>query len=262
MKTDRVRFGEDPFDLISISASSPRITASRTRPFLWLPLVARWFIALLAVSIVGAACRTPTHTEVGYASVEDAPPAGGGPGQQQQGQGQGQGQFDAILRTLGVGDVIDIRVFQEADLTGTFRISEEGTIDYPFCGRIEASGLSQGALTDRLTACLRNGYLKNPQVTVFLKEFNSQKIFVLGQVNKPGTFLFEDRMSVVQAISLAGGFSKLAAKNSVIVTRRIEENGGGSEKKFKLPVESIAEGRHANFTLQPGDIVYVPESFL
>ena len=153
---------------------------------------------------------------------------------------------------------VGMQPMEEADLTGSFRISEEGTIDYPFCGRLSVSGLSQGALADRLTACLKDGYLKNPQVTVFLKEFNSQKIFVLGQVNKPGTFLFEDRMSVVQAVSLAGGFSKLAAKNSVIVTRRVD----GSEQKFKLPVESIAEGRHANFTLQPGDIVYVPESFL
>lgn len=202
----------------------------------------------LATSTVMLGCRTPTRTEVGYAPVEAV-----------SGTPSAQGaQSDAVQRALGVGDVIDIRVFQEADLTGTFRISEEGTIDYPFCGRIQANGLSQGALADLLTACLRNGYLKNPQVTVFLKEFNSQKIFVLGQVNKPGTFSFEDRMTVVQAISLAGGFSKLAAKNSVIVTRRIE----GSEQKFKLPVENIAEGRHANFTLLPGDIIYVPESFL
>ena len=211
------------------------------------PRLGRSAAALLALSLAVAfalsACRPPARTEVGYAPVEDAALAA---------------QLETVQRSLGVGDVIDIRVFQEADLTGTYRISEEGTIDYPFCGRIEAGGLTQGALTDRLVACLRNGYLKNPQVTVFLKEFNSQKIFVLGQVNKPGTFLFEERMTVVQAVSLAGGFGKLAAKNSVIVTRRTE----GSEQKFKLPVESIAEGRPANITLQPGDIVYVPESFL
>lgn len=212
-------------------------TFSTSRSRLFLMLVA------LCLALLVSACRPPVRTEVGYVSTEDMSMTA---------------QIETVQRTLGVGDVIDIRVFQEADLTGTYRISEEGTIDYPFCGRIEANGLTQGALTDRLIGCLKDGYLKNPQVTVFLKEFNSQKIFVLGQVNKPGTFLFEDRMTVVQAISLAGGFSKLAAKNSVIVTRRLE----GSEQKFKLPVENIAEGRHTNFTLQPGDIVYVPESFL
>lgn len=210
---------------------------------------------LLAIPLLMGACRTPVRTEVGYAPVATATPQ---PVTTPSAQPVATPEAATIQRTLGTGDVIDIRVFQEADLTGSFRISEEGTIDYPFCGRLSVSGLSQGALADRLTACLKDGYLKNPQVTVFLKEFNSQKIFVLGQVNKPGTFLFEDRMSVVQAVSLAGGFSKLAAKNSVIVTRRVD----GSEQKFKLPVESIAEGRHANFTLQPGDIVYVPESFL
>lgn len=212
-------------------------------------------LTFLALPLLLGACRTPVRTEVGYAPVETATPQ---PAAAPAAQAETTPDTASIQRTLGVGDVIDIRVFQEADLTGSFRISEEGTIDYPFCGRLKASGLSQGALADRLTTCLKDGYLKNPQVTVFLKEFNSQKIFVLGQVNKPGTFLFEDRMSVVQAVSLAGGFSKLAAKNSVIVTRRVD----GSEQKFKLPVESIAEGRHANFTLQPGDIVYVPESFL
>ena len=214
-----------------------------------------------------AACVMPARTEVGFspADASGSPQSAAYPQDRSQAGGgaPAKNEDDDIRpvtgqRTLGAGDVIDIRVFQEADLTGTYRISDEGTIDYPFCGRIDVTGLTQGALTDRITACLKNGYLKNPQVTVFLKEFNSQKIFVLGQVNKPGTFLFEERMTVVQAISLAGGFGKLAAKNSVIVTRRHE----GSEQKFKVPVENIAEGRHANFTLRPGDIIYVPESFL
>ncbi|MGI5864867.1 MAG: polysaccharide biosynthesis/export family protein, partial [Myxococcales bacterium] len=160
--------------------------------------------------------------------------------------------------TLGVNDVLEIRVYQEPDLTGVFRISAEGTIDYPFCGRVKAAGLSSSALADGLTDCLKDGYLKKPQVTVFLKEYNSKKVFVFGEVQKPGTFPYEDNMSIVQAITLAGGFGKLAAKNSVIVTRLVDNE----ERKFKVAVEGIAEGRDKNFALQPGDIVYVPESFL
>jgi polysaccharide export outer membrane protein len=93
---------------------------------------------------------------------------------------------------------------------------------------------------------------------VFLKEYNSKKVFVFGEVQKPGTFPFEENMSIVQAITLAGGFGKLASKNAVIVTRQV----GGEERKIKVAVESIGEGREKNFALRPGDIVYVPESFL
>ncbi|HCF61000.1 MAG TPA: polysaccharide biosynthesis protein [Myxococcales bacterium] len=200
--------------------------------------------ALLTATLLIAlsSCKTPTRREPAYAAPDEAMVA----------------QIAAANATLGVNDVLEIRVYQESDLTGIFRVSAEGTIDYPFCGRVKAALLTSSALADQLTRCLENGYLKNPQVTVFLKEYNSKKIFVFGEVQKPGTFPFEDKMSIVQAITLAGGFGKLAAKNSVIVTRLVD----GEERKFKVPVEGIAEGRDKNFALQPGDIVYIPESFL
>jgi polysaccharide export outer membrane protein len=91
---------------------------------------------------------------------------------------------------------------------------------------------------------------------VLVKEYNSKKIFVFGEVQKPGTFPYQDGMSVVQAVTLAGGFTKTAAQNSTSVTRRV----GGNEKKIKVSVQDIALGKAANFTLEPGDIVYVPES--
>jgi len=196
-------------------------------------------LPLLALLLV-AACKTPQKEPPRY-----SPP-------------QELAVRDAANATLGAADVLDVRVYQEADLSGPFRVSAEGTIDYPFCGRLKVAGLSSTALVDLISTCLRNGYLKNPQVTVFLKEYNSKKIFVFGEVQKAGTFPFEERMSIIQAITLAGGFNKLAAKNSVIVTRVIE----GVERKVKVPVENIGEGRESNFALQPGDIVFVPESFL
>jgi polysaccharide export outer membrane protein len=76
-------------------------------------------------------------------------------------------------------------------------------------------------------------------------------------VQKPGTFPFDGEMSVVQAITLAGGFTKQAARNSTNVTRTV----GGKEQKIRVPVEDIGVGREPNFYLQPGDIVFVPESF-
>jgi len=203
--------------------------------------------AALTAVLLGSACRTPGRDIPTYSSRD--PMAHASP---------------TASASLGVGDVVEIRVYQEADLSGAFRIATDGTVDYPFCGRVKVAGLSSGALVDLLTDCLKDGYLKRPQVTVFLKEYNSQKVFVFGEVQKPGTFAYEPAMTIIQAITLANGFTKSAAKDSVIVSRVIvnESTLKSEERKVRVPVESIGEGREKNFLVQPGDIVYVPESFL
>ena len=157
---------------------------------------------------------------------------------------------------LGPGDVFEVRVFQEADLSGAYRVAADGSIDFPLCGRLALGGLSAAAAAETITNCLKPRFLKNPQVSVFIREFNSRKVFVFGEVQKPGTFTYEDNMSVVQAVTLAGGFTRLAAKNSCTVTRVID----GQEKRIKVPVEDVGAGRAPNFALQPGDILFVPES--
>jgi polysaccharide export outer membrane protein len=158
--------------------------------------------------------------------------------------------------TLGAGDVFEVRVFQEPDLSGPFRVATDGSIDFPLCGRLEVMGLSAGAAAELITRCLKPRYLKSPQVSVFLKELNSKKVFVIGEVQKPGTFPYEDGMSVVQAVTLAGGFTRLAAKNDCTVTRA----AAGAEQRIKVRVEDVGRGAAPNFPLQPGDIVFVPES--
>ena len=157
---------------------------------------------------------------------------------------------------LGPGDVIEVRVFQEQDVSGVHRLGPEGTIDFPLCGRVSLGGLTATAAAEAIAVCLRGRFYKNPQVSVFLRELNSRKVFVFGEVQKPGTFSYEDGMSVVQALALAGGFSKLAAKNSCTVTRTI----AGAETRIRVPVDDIVAGRAPGFTLLPGDILYVPES--
>lgn len=160
--------------------------------------------------------------------------------------------------TLGPGDVFEVRVYGEAGLSGIHRVSAEGTIQFPLIGEVKVSGLSPTEVAARIQGELLNGYLKNPFVSVLVKEYQSKKIYVLGQVVKPGTFPYEGQMNIVQAITLAGGFTPLARKNSVIVTRV----DAGQEKSIRLPVERISEGMAPNFMLQPGDIVFVPESAL
>lgn len=159
---------------------------------------------------------------------------------------------------LGVDDVFEVRVYREKGLSGLYRISSDGTFDFPMVGKVSADGLTPGELSSSLTAKLKAGFLRDPQVSVFVKEFNSKKIFVLGLVNKPGTFKYQDKMTIVQAITLAGGLKQLAAKNDLVLTRKID----GTEKKFKVQFEAIGLGREPNIVLQPGDIVFVPESWL
>jgi protein involved in polysaccharide export with SLBB domain len=158
--------------------------------------------------------------------------------------------------TMGPGDLVEVRVFQEPDHSGIWRVSPEGTIDYPLCGKVELAGRTSSTAADALRECLSR-YLRRPQVSVLIREYNSKKIFVFGEVQKPGTFPYDGEMSIIQAITLAGGFTKTAAQNSTNVTRLVD----GQERKIRVPVEDIGVGREKNFLLQPGDIVFVPESF-
>lgn len=157
--------------------------------------------------------------------------------------------------TLGVGDVFELRVFDEPQLSGIHRIDSDGAVSIPLAGRVDVSGLTPNGVSAALEV-LFSSYLTDPHVSVFVKEFNSKKIYVLGRVKSPGTFVYESGMTVVQAITLAGGFDSLAEKNGTYVTRIV----AGKERQFEVPVEDIGEGRAKNFALNPGDIVYVPES--
>jgi len=158
--------------------------------------------------------------------------------------------------TLGPGDVFEVKVYDEKDLSGPYRVSSAGTISFPLIGKLQVEGMTSIAAAELIQAELGKKYIRNPQVSILIKEYNSKKVSVFGQVNKPGTFQYEDRMSVIKAVSMAGGFTKTAAKDDTYVTRLIE----GDEQKFRVPVESIAKAEAKNFMLEPGDIIYVPES--
>jgi polysaccharide export outer membrane protein len=161
-----------------------------------------------------------------------------------------------VASTLGAGDLIEVRVFQEPELSGLFQVGGQGDLIFPLCRRVVVGGLTANGAAEKLRACLSEGFLRDPQVTVLVREFNSKKVFVFGEVQKPGTFPYQDGMSVVQAVTLAGGFTRTAAQNSTSVTRKVDSK----EVKVRVNVQDIALGKAPNFLLEPGDIVYVPES--
>lgn len=156
--------------------------------------------------------------------------------------------------TLGPGDVFDVRVFEEPDLGGTYRVDPTGSIDYPMIGRLQVAGLLSGEVATMLKERLTT-YVRNPEVSVFVKEMNSKRVIVYGQVSRPGTFPYTDPMTVSQAISLAGGFSAMAARDRVMISH-FEKN---EQKVITVDLRAIADGRNPNQFVAPGDEIYVPE---
>jgi len=189
------------------------------------------FLALLVLAAGGIACRPPPVTDIPpVVANEDT--------------------------TLGAGDVFEVRVYGEENLSGTFRVAQDGTIDYPFVGRVEVRGLEPPSVADRLSQGLRSGnYLLHPQVSVMVTEYNSKRVTVMGAVREPGQFPLSPGLTAVQAVSLAGGFGPLANRNETVVTRTID----GEPRQFRVPVEEVARGHERDLPLRAGDIVFVPE---
>jgi polysaccharide export outer membrane protein len=156
---------------------------------------------------------------------------------------------------LGVDDVFEIRVFGENDLSGTYRVSADGTIDFPLAGRLRVAGLRSEEVQEVIVTKLKAGYLKDPQVSVMIKTWNSRKVAVLGQVQRAGSVDYFPNMTLVDAIALAGGFTPTADRNRVNLRR---EMGKTVETKV-YAVGDISEGRSPNVTVLPGDVIVVEE---
>jgi polysaccharide export outer membrane protein len=161
--------------------------------------------------------------------------------------------------TLGPEDVVTVRVFQEDGLTGDYQADTAGHLAFPFVGDIVITGKSITSLADHITTKLRDGeYLVQPQVTVVIKQHNSARIVVDGRVSRPGSFPFRTGLSLLEAISLAGGMTPMANPRQVRLTRATGED----PETVVVPVRAIQEGREPDVQLCPGDSVYVPESVM
>jgi protein involved in polysaccharide export with SLBB domain len=156
---------------------------------------------------------------------------------------------------LGADDLVEIRVHLESELSGEFRLDASGAIDFPLLERVELAGLLPSEAAAKLRDGLSDGYMVDPQVTVDVLEFNSRKISVLGEVKRPGLFVYRDGMTVVQAIAEAGGTSESALLSWVQVTRPDEAG-----RSFDVPYRAVIQGRAPDFVLIPGDVVVVQES--
>ena len=156
------------------------------------------------------------------------------------------------------GDVFEVRVFGEEELSGNYQVQDDGTVNFPLVGRLEVEGLTQADAGKLLEERLGDGFLKDPNVTIVVLERQNLEVSVLGQVNAPGTFVFTEQLTLVQAISQAGGLSALAAARRVKITRRTATG----PKTFEVSLQDITSGKADDLVLQPGDIVFIPESVI
>jgi polysaccharide biosynthesis/export protein len=157
---------------------------------------------------------------------------------------------------IGPDDVLKIEVYREEELNRKVRISSDGYISLPLIGKVKAVGRSVTGL-QYLLEQKYSKYLKRPHVTIFIEEYST--ITISGQVNKPGSYPVTRNLTVLEAISLAGGFTDIASRNNVRVLR----NENGKENIIKIRVADISKGDEDgnNIQLRPGDIIIVPESF-
>jgi protein involved in polysaccharide export with SLBB domain len=164
--------------------------------------------------------------------------------------------FDSTKLTLGPGDKLELTIFYGTkESKATYSLDSSGQMEVQFIGTVSAGGKTARAVQEEIQTRLADGYLKDPVVSLTVVEINSLKCSVFGQVARSGTVKFTPGMTIIEAIALSGGFSPMARKNMVKVTRAVD----GKKETFKIPVESIAEGKRPNFPLMPGDEVFVPE---
>ncbi len=156
---------------------------------------------------------------------------------------------------VGPLDVLEVTVFNIPELSKTIQVSEAGTINYPLVGELEAGGRTAREIEKFLTKALGAKYLQNPQISVFVREHNSQRVTVEGAVKKPGVVSMAGGMSLLQAIAQAQGLEPTA--NSLVVVFRQTD---GKRSAAKYDIESIREGKADDPQMQAGDVIVVPAS--
>jgi polysaccharide biosynthesis/export protein len=155
---------------------------------------------------------------------------------------------------IGAQDVLDINVWKEEQLTKTVPVRPDGRISLPLLNDVQAAGLTPTQLGSLITEDLKK-FVTNPQVTVIVREINSQRIYLLGEVGRAGAYPLLPGMTVLQALSSAGGFTQFANLKKIYVLR--VENG----KQQKLPFnykEALSKGGDQNIFLKAGDTIVVP----
>jgi len=167
---------------------------------------------------------------------------------------------------IGAQDVLTITVFGEQDLSGKYTVEQDGTFTFPLVGRVKAGGVTLREFEQVLKHHLADGFLKNPQVSIAIETYRSQRILVMGEVRSPGEYLLTGDMTLLAALARAGGTSPAASHQAVIVrSRRTGATGDGGSTSdaeiIRIDLSDLQGGNTAlNITLQDGDTLNVPKA--
>ena len=158
---------------------------------------------------------------------------------------------------LGPQDTVEVRVFQEPDLEARVTVSQDGKVSLPLIGEVAVAGQTITEASRTIASRYKQGYLVNPSVTVTMGEYAKRRFTILGAVNKPGSFYFPpgESLSLLQAIGMAGGYSRIANASKVDIKR------GNAGKPIRLDAKKMAKsGEAGNYLILPGDVIEVGES--
>jgi polysaccharide export outer membrane protein len=157
--------------------------------------------------------------------------------------------------TIGPQDVLSIIFWRDKELSADVVVRPDGKISLPLLKDVQAAGYTPEQLTDTLVKAASK-YIGQPNATVIVKEINSRKVFILGQVSKPGTFPLTGDMTVLELIAVAGDVLEYAKSANVVVVRK----EAGHERRFPFNYKDVVKGKNTkqNILLKPGDTVIVP----
>jgi polysaccharide biosynthesis/export protein len=157
---------------------------------------------------------------------------------------------------IGNDDVLAINVWNEKEISRSVPVRSDGRISLPLAGEVQAAGRTPLKLEEEITAKLKS-FIAEPEVTVIVQQINSQKFNILGMVNKPGSYVITNSATVLDAISLAGGFRDFAKQKNIYVLR---QNPDGTQARLPFNYKDVVKGKNTeqNVKLQPRDSIVVP----
>jgi len=162
----------------------------------------------------------------------------------------------SIAYRIGPLDMLEVSVFKVPDLSKAVQVGDDGNISYPLIGEVPAAGRTTHELERDLAKRLGDKYLRSPQVTVLVREYNSQRITVEGSVKNSGVYPMKGRTSLVQGIAMAGGIDTTIGSGDVVIFRVID----GKRSVARFDIDEIKKGKAEDPELQPNDVVVADAS--
>jgi polysaccharide export outer membrane protein len=168
---------------------------------------------------------------------------------------------------VGPRDVLNISVFEEAELTGRYTVDNDGTFTFPLVGRVTAGGRTLRQIETTLTRLLADGYLKKPQVSIEVESYRSQSVFIMGEVRSPNKYPLSGNMTLIEALAAAGSVTNNASNVVLVIHPRRAVAGpvlpseAGDAQVQRVNIKDLQAGKLTeNVVIRDGDTIYVPKA--